>query len=100
MLTFSLLVALFVSPALASWGISAPEFQIEGASLERDQIFARIDSLEAVVEKLDPAGEANAKWRLAQLYISTDMTKHRRHALDLLDEVTELEPDNPSPQWL
>jgi GWxTD domain-containing protein len=100
--TNSIALALLLAPlpALASWGIAAPQFEIEGASLERDLVFDRIDSLESVVGDLDATEAAAAKWRLAQLYIATDMTKHRRHALDLLDQVAELDPGNPDPHWL
>jgi GWxTD domain-containing protein len=88
------------APAFASWAMPTPEFDIEGSGLEEDAIFARIDSLEAVIPGLDGDHEAEAKWRLAQLYLSTDMMKHRRHVLELLDDVSRLQPSNPDPHFL
>jgi GWxTD domain-containing protein len=96
----ALLLCLLASPALASLALPAPEFRIEGNGLPKSDLFARIDSLESNLDGLDAEGEAEAKWRLAQLYLSTDMMKHRRHALELLDDVAELQPANPDPHYL
>ncbi|RKZ10275.1 hypothetical protein DRQ32_07320, partial [bacterium] len=94
MLVCALLLGACPQAGIASWSLPSSEREIEGARLDRDAIFDRIDSLEALVEQKDDAGRAVVQWRLAQLYISTDMAKHRRHALELLDEVALYDPDN------
>jgi len=100
MLVCALLLGACPQAGIASWSLPSSEREIEGARLDRDAIFDRIDSLEALVEQKDDAGRAVVQWRLAQLYISTDMAKHRRHALELLDEVALYDPDNAESDWL
>lgn len=84
----------------AGWEVPAPRMQVEGEHLGRDAILARIDSLESVVDGFEGTDRAAIQWRLAQLYISLDMPKHRRYALDLLDEAAELDPADPRPHLL
>jgi GWxTD domain-containing protein len=83
-------------PALcgASLTISLREPPLEGAQLTPERIFARIDSLE--LQHADAAGSARARLakRLGELYLSLQMFKHRRLALEYLDEAIELEPEN------
>jgi len=65
---------------------------LEGARLDVDDRFARIDSLESALDDADAAQSIEIQVRLAELYLSTDLPKHRRIALDYLDEVLESEP--------
>jgi GWxTD domain-containing protein len=102
-MTSALIVVLMcmgATPAFASWAMPSPSFEIEGVELDEGARFARIDSLESVLGGLDGDREAEAKWRLAQLYLSTELFKHRRYALELLDDVAELQPSNPDPHYL
>jgi len=86
--------------AAGSWALAGADRVLEGEQLTGDQIFDRIDSLESVLDSGIEHNRAHIYWRLAQLYISTDKAKHRWHALDLLDQASELDPDNPEPDWL
>jgi GWxTD domain-containing protein len=99
-LVLLLCVVLVPGIAAGTWALPDSDRQIEGTQLSPDQLFARIDSLEAFVDQRVGRDRALIQWRLAQLYISTGLAKHRRHALDLLEEASELDPENPEPDWL
>jgi tetratricopeptide (TPR) repeat protein len=66
--------------------------RLEGEDLSRSQILDRIDDLER--EAASTAGEQQAalRVRIAQLYISTGLLKHRPAALADLDRAIELDP--------
>lgn len=84
-----------VAPAAAGTaGLSLGDerFDMEGEGWSRDEIFRRIDELEARLDETEGDGRAELSLRLAQLYLSTDLIKHRRYALDLLDECLEADP--------
>lgn len=89
----TLVCVLLPAPAMAgaTWSVAPPAMEIEGDGLSRDAIFDRIDSLESLADRSGGPELVELQWRLAQLYISTDMPKHRRHALDLLDQVSAKE---------
>ena len=81
-------------PALssASLSISLREPPLEGASLPHELIFARIDSLEIAHDDAAGTDRARLALRLGELYLSLQMFKHRRLALEYLDEAIELDP--------
>jgi GWxTD domain-containing protein len=83
-------------PALcgASLTISLREPPFEGAQLSQERIFARIDSLESQYGETEGSERAKLARRLGELYLSLQMFKHRRLALEYLDEAIELEPEN------
>jgi GWxTD domain-containing protein len=81
-------------PILLGAGI-LPDFEVEaleGAELSDDLRFARIDSLSSLFVELEGRERAACAHRLAQLYLSTDLMKHRRRALEYLDQAIELDP--------
>ncbi len=83
------------APGLAnSQGLSlrAHELRLEGEALGRDALFARIDSLEHLHVDATDLQRGEFAHRLGQLYLATDLRKHRRLALDYLEEAMELAP--------
>jgi GWxTD domain-containing protein len=84
-----------VVDSTAAGSLSLPEesWHLEGQELSRDELFARVDSLEAAIYGL-PADQCGPlQMRLAQLYLATDLFKHRRTALELLEKVLEVQPE-------
>jgi GWxTD domain-containing protein len=80
-------------------GASGPGFSLgeetwhlEGENLDTDALFARVDSLEDQLGHLEGDDRERAQMRLAQLYLSTGLIKHRRHALSLLEEILAEKP--------
>lgn len=65
----------------------------EGEGLERAAIFARIDSLEAMLAGPLPREEqATLQRRIGELHLATGLAKHRPHALERLGRAVELDP--------
>jgi GWxTD domain-containing protein len=65
---------------------------LEGQGLPMKRIFARIDSLDALLATPSTPDRGRLAFRLAQLYLATDMFKHRRTALEYLDQAIALDP--------
>lgn len=86
---FLVAVTVLASAAGASFTLAPHQTSIEGQALDRDALFARIDSLEAALEAEPDTPELLD--RLGQLYLATDLMKHRRHALDLLERALSLD---------
>lgn len=82
------------SPAASATSLSLGQerFEMEGEGWSKDEIFDRIDALEERIAEETGAARAELSLRLAKLYLSTDLIKHRRHALDLLDRCLEEDP--------
>ena len=94
----ALLLLVLARPGVASStteGFSLPGYRVEleGEGLGLDAIFARIDSLESRYHDAEGAVRGRLAHRLGQLYLATDLRKHRRHALDLLEEAVALVPE-------
>lgn len=79
-----------VEPLRLTPRVEAPA--LEGVGWRRGRIFDCIDSL--VVLLADPArpDRGALAYRIGQLYLATDMFKHRRTALDYLDQAIALDP--------
>ncbi|NNM35238.1 MAG: GWxTD domain-containing protein, partial [Gemmatimonadetes bacterium] len=85
----TLILVLILALPVATWAslsVSVTDPPLEGARLTTDERFARIDSLEALYDHTDGVERAALAHRIAQLYLSTDLAKHRRLALQYLDE--------------
>jgi GWxTD domain-containing protein len=65
---------------------------LEGAGWRAGRIFARIDSLSALFDDPTRPDRGALAHRIGQLYLATDMFKHRRTALDYLDQAIALDP--------
>lgn len=87
-------IGAWACPAAAG-SLSLREFdlRLEGARLGRAELFARIDSLEAEHHRANDAARGRLAQRLGELYLATDLKKHRRLALAYLEEATALAPD-------
>lgn len=80
--------------AASSEGLSlrAHDLPLEGERLDRDALFARIDSLEHLHADSEDLRRGELAHRLGQLYLATDLRKHRRLALEYLEEAMTLVP--------
>jgi GWxTD domain-containing protein len=79
--------------AARSLSLAEEDWHLEGQELSRDDLFARVDSLEAEIYRLPSDQCGPLQMRLAQLYLATNLFKHRRTALDLLEKVSEVQPE-------
>lgn len=68
------------------------ELAVEGRDLGRDALFARIDSLEQRYDDAEGEPRGRLAHRLGQLYLATDLRKHRRLGIEYLEEAIELSP--------
>lgn len=72
--------------ATASLSLADHPVPIEGDGLPMDAILARIDSLQSRYDEAPERERADLALRLGQLYLATGLRKHKRTALDLLEE--------------
>jgi len=75
-----------VAPARASLSLGDHPLPIEGESLGDQALFARLDSVQTLYDRAEEGRRGDLAYRLGQLYLATDLAKHRRRALDLLEE--------------
>jgi len=74
------------SQAAPSLSLADHPMTIEGEGMSMDAILARIDSLQSRYDEAPDAQRADLALRLGQLYLATGLRKHKRTALDLLEE--------------
>ncbi len=82
--------ALGTPAAVASISMDSTPPEVEGTRLSESDRFARIDSLTVVYDDAPKSGRGLSAYRLGQLYLSTGLRKHRRLALDFLEEAVRL----------
>jgi GWxTD domain-containing protein len=83
----SLTAAAGLSPSLES-------VSLEGEGLSTPARFARIDSLTTFYEAARGAERGALAYRLGQLYLATGLRKHKRLALEYLDEAIRIDPSS------
>ena len=96
-----LLVALFLggmTPASLAPRPDRPA--VAGEGLSRHELFAQIDSLQALARRQEGPARAESVYAIAQRLLATNLLKHRRHALELLEEAARLDPTLYAPRRL
>ncbi len=87
-LLFLAVAGVCAAPARASLSLGDHPLPIEGENLDDGALFARIDSVQTRYDRAEEGRRGDLAYRLGQLYLATDLAKHRRRALDLLEEAT------------